>query len=44
MEEKAYSQKQVDYMLKLEYRRGLKDGRKESKEELLKFLEAKKAN
>jgi len=42
--EKAYTREQVDYMLKLEYRRGLKDGRKEAKDELLKFLETKKAN
>ena len=44
MEEKAYTYKQVEYMLKLEYQRGLKDGRNETKESVLNFLEAKKAN
>ena len=43
MEEKAYTKKQVEYMLKLEYQRGVKDGRKETKEEIMGFLEKKKA-
>ena len=44
MEEKSYTYKQVEYMLKLEYQRGLKDGEKKTKEEIMGFLEAKKSN
>jgi len=43
MEEKVYTKRQVEYMLKLEYRRGLKDGEEKTKEEVLGFLEKKKA-
>lgn len=43
-EEKAYTRKQVEYMLRLEYNRGVKDGKKEERKTLLEFLETKKAN